>query len=236
MAWNEFWGAYDNTGPYNNVVVGGSPNSTGPYGVPLGTAHSSGYGYGVQFTDNGNFNIKFELNLVSYSVTDSGQYRANQRYVTYGGTYDYYLTISTSNNNQSSWSQLYKNKVFVHSDSGALLYRSGWQQTVSQWSGLFTIPTDTTHVKIELQGEDATFPHQNIYSISQIIPDFKPWAIRKNGQWKTLNRTSGWYKIRKNGWTDKSIMNGNDTGKTNKGVARIRQSGSWKGQGKIGNL
>ena len=53
MAWQYFYGAYDNTGPYANVVLGGSPDNTGPFGAPLATAHASGYGKGINFTDNG---------------------------------------------------------------------------------------------------------------------------------------------------------------------------------------
>lgn len=247
MAWQEFWGAYDNTGPYNNVVLGGSPNTTGPYGIPLTTAHNSGYGYGIQFTDNGNYGVTFQLNLVGYGVTDAETYHANQHYVVYGGTYDYFIKVSVSNNNQSSWTQLYYAKIFSHGGGWSLAYASDWTNVASrsQWSRFFQLPTDTTHVKIELLGEDATLPHENVYTIQQIIPEFKPWAIRKANQWKTLNRASGKFQIRDElvgtptakayDWNEKSIMSGNETGAKDKGTSRIRRSGSWVGQGKVGN-
>ena len=57
MAWQYFYGAYDNTGPYANVVLGGSPDNTGPFGAPLATAHASGYGKGINFSDNGNYGV-----------------------------------------------------------------------------------------------------------------------------------------------------------------------------------
>lgn len=238
MAWNTFWGAFDNTGPYANVVLGGSPDSTGPYGIPLTTAHNAGYGYGIQFQDNGNYGVTFTLNLVGYSVTDSQQYNPNAYYVPYGGNYDYYIIISTSNNNQSSWSEIYRNRIFSHAGGAPLAYLSGWQTVASQsqWSGFFQLPTDTTHVKIELQGAQVTLPHQNIYSIQQIIPDFKPWAIRNARQWKSFDRPSGLFQIRKSGqWVNKSIMSTGETGQVNQGTSRIRKSGQWKGQGKIGS-
>lgn len=238
MAWNTFWGAYDNTGPYANVVLGGDPSATGPFGIPLDNAHSGGYGYGVNFEDNGSYGVTFTLNLVGYAVSDSQQYIPNRYYVPYGGNYDYYLIISTSNNNQQSWSQLYRNRIFSHPGGANLCYASNWHiiAQASQWSGFFQLPTDTTHVKIELQGEDATLPHENIYSIEQIIPEFKPWAIRKSGQWNSLDRPSGKFQIRKSGsWVDKSTMSSAETGKANEGTSRIRRSGNWVGQGKVGN-
>lgn len=238
MAWNTFWGAFDNTGPYANVVLGGSPDSTGPYGIPLATAHNAGYGYGIQFQDNGNYGVTFTLNLVGYSVTDAEQYNPNAYYVPYGGNYDYYIIISTSNNNQLSWNEIYRNRIFSHAGGAPLAYLNGWQSVAqaSQWSGFFQLPTDTTHVKIELQGAQVTLPHQNIYSIQQIIPDFKPWAIRQTGTFKTLDRPSGKFQIRKsNSWVDKSIMSTGETGQINTGTSRIRQGGSWKGQGKVGS-
>lgn len=238
MAWNTFWGAFNNTGPYNNVVLGGSPSTTGPFNIPLGTAHNEGYGYGIEFTDNGAYGVTFKLNLVGYGVTDSQQYSPNQFYVPYGGNYDYYLIVSVSNNNQSSWRQIYRNRIFSHPGGANLCYASGWQTIAqkSQWSGFFQLPTNTTHVRIELQGAQVTLPHQNIYSIQQIIPDFKPWAVRKSGQFKTLDRPSGKFQIRKSGaWVNKSIMSTGETGQANEGVSRIRRSGTFVGQGKVGS-
>ena len=238
MAWNTFWGAFNNTGPYYNIVLGGSPSNNGPFNIPLGTAHGSGYGYGIEFTDNGSYGVTFKLNLVGYSVSEAQQYVPNTHYVAYGGNYDYYLIVSVSNNNQSSWRQIYKNRIFSHPGGANLCYASGWQTIAqkSQWSGFFQLPTNTTHVKIELQGAAVTLPHQNIYSIQQIIPDFKPWAVRKSGQFKTLDRPSGKFQIRKSGaWVDKSIMSTGETGQANEGISRIRRSGNFVGQGKVGS-
>ena len=42
ITWQEFHGGYNNTGNFNNVVLCGSPSSSGFGGVPLNTAHASG--------------------------------------------------------------------------------------------------------------------------------------------------------------------------------------------------
>ena len=55
MAWQNFHGAYDNTGPYANVVLGGNPGDTADFGFPLAIAHSKGYGKGINFSDDGNY-------------------------------------------------------------------------------------------------------------------------------------------------------------------------------------
>lgn len=238
MAWYEFWGAYNNTGPYANVVIGGSPNATGPYGAPLTEAHNAGYGQGIEFTDNGSYGVTFRLNLVGYAVTDDGQYLANSHYVYWGGNYNYRLVIHTSNDNQATWKQIYSNFIFSHPSNWNLLYSSNWYQVAqaSQWSQFFQLPRDTTHVRIELMGEEATLPHHNIFSIRQIIPDFKPWAVRRSNRWWSLNKApNGRFLIRKGGaWQDRSTQSADDTGKENRGKSRIRKGGKWVGQAQVG--
>lgn len=239
MAWQYFYGAYNNTGPYNNVVLGGAPGASGPFGAPLATAHASGYGRGINFSDNGNYGVTFTLDLVPYSVTDAQQYIANGYYI--GSTsekYNYFIIISKSTDNQKSWTQLIREKIFTHTGQMAFIYRAGWDRTAraSQWNKFIQLSNDTTHIKIELQGEDATLPHSNIYTIQQVIPDFRPWGIRKNEVLKSLNKDSGFLKIRKsNVWNDIAKYSYDKVGKENQGTSRIRKNGKWLGQGKIGN-
>lgn len=235
MAWMNFHGAYNNTGPYANVVIGGNPGSTGDFGAPLDTAHASGYGYGINFVDNGNYSVTIQLNLVGYSVSDGGVYLPNMRYVQWGGRYNYILVVGVSNNGGASYRDIYNQIIFSHGDTWSLLYLSGWQTTAanSQWSGTMTIPSDTTHVRVELKGEDATFPYANIYEIEKIITKFRPWAVRKGGTFRSLNNPTGWLKKRKSGkWADIETMS--EAGQANKGTSRIRKSGTWVGQNKIG--
>jgi hypothetical protein len=239
MAWQYFYGAYNNTGPYANVVLGGSPDNTGPFGVPLATAHASGYGKGINFIDNGNYGVTFILDLVGYAITDDQQYVEDGYYI--GDTsvlYNYFIIVSKSTDNQGSWTQLLREKIFTHTGQVPLNYRLGWDNTAraSQWSKFIQLSNDTTHVKIELQGEDATFPHSNIYSINQVIPDFRPWGIRKSGVLKSLNNDSGFLKIRKsNSWKDIPKYSYDKAGKENQGTSRILKNGKWLGQRKIGN-
>lgn len=54
-------------------------------------------------------------------------------------------------------------------------------------------------------------------------PKYKPWGVRK-GTWKSL--TAGWFKKRTSGsWKDKGQITQN----------KIRKSGTWNNQGKLGN-
>lgn len=239
MAWQYFYGAYDNTGPYANVVLGGSPDNTGPFGAPLAAAHASGYGKGINFIDNGNYGVTFILDLVGYSITDAQQYIANGYYVgDTSFTYNYFIIVSKSTDNQASWTELLREKIFTHTGQMPLNYLPGWDGTAraSQWSKFIQLSNDATHVKIELQGEDVTFPHSNIYSIQQVIPDFRPWGIRKGGVLKSLNKDSGFLKIRKsNSWKDIPKYSYDKAGKENQGTSRIRKNGKWLGQRKIGN-
>ena len=65
----------------------------------------------------------------------------------------------------------------------------------------------------------------------------RPWAIRKSGLWKSLQSLSTRFKIRKNGiWKtmpDEDI-DSTKVGQANYSPSRIRKSGTWKAQGKIG--
>lgn len=238
MSWLYFYGAYNNTGPYNNVILGGAPGATGPFNAPLNTAHNSGYGYGINFTDDGNYGVTFQLNLCGYAITDSLVYQADQYYVgDTSTTYSYFIIVNVSSDNQATWTQLTKEKIFTHTGQMPLNYRQGWVNTAraSQWSKKFQLPKTTTHVKIELQGEDVTLPYSNIYTIQQVIPDFRPMAIRKSNVFQSLNKENGFIKIRKsNTWKDIAKYSDDLINQENKGTCRIRKNGKWVGQGKIG--
>lgn len=63
----------------------------------------------------------------------------------------------------------------------------------------------------------------------------KPWAIRKSSVFKSLNRTTGFTRIRKsNNWTDKSEEQYSDINSENRGTSRIRRNSKWLGQNRIG--
>lgn len=82
------------------------------------------------------------------------------------------------------------------------------------------------------------FPDNNFFVGVFLYNNFKkaikPWAIRKSGIFKTLNRQSGFFKQRKDGWKDVSGQPTTAVGKSVSAPHRIRKSGQWLGQGQIG--
>lgn len=82
------------------------------------------------------------------------------------------------------------------------------------------------------------FPDNNFFVGVFLYNNFKkaikPWAIRKAGVFKTLNRQSGFFKQRKDGWKDVSGQPTTAVGKSVSAPHRIRKSGQWLGQGQIG--
>lgn len=243
MTWHDFHGAFSNSSSeYGNAVVGGSPNDFyGRWGVDLRKAHDKGYGYGIRFTqletETETPRVKFELNLVHWSIRDDQTVWYDVPYVQYGGTYDYYLLVHYSYDGGKNYQQQMRKKIFSHPDTYYAIYGGNWEETakLSQWQDVFTIPKGVTHVRMELQGADVTFPHHNVFPISVIIPDYRPMAIRKNSDILSLDRPTGKLQMRKGGtWKDLSKIKYSDTGKTNLGSARIRKSNVWKAQKKLG--
>lgn len=235
--WLECWGTYSATGPYNNVVMGGSPAGT-LYGLDLTQAKSAGYGNGVRFTYNQeNNSLKVEVNLIGYGSNSNNQYIANQKYVEGNFTYDWYIDIYYSTDGGNNYNKITTSLIASHASNQSLAYRDNWHLSNVNWSTILdNLPNDFTNVKIEVRGEDVGLRHQNIYTREQVISTFKPWAIRKNNDFKTLNVESGFFKIRKNNsWVDKSQMLLTESGQANAGTSRIRKNNVFVGQSKIGN-
>lgn len=73
------------------------------------------------------------------------------------------------------------------------------------------------------------------------VAKIRPWAIRKSGAWKSLNTQKQFMKIRRttnqNYWDTKSNAEifPSEVNKDNFSASRIRKSGVWKSQGRIGN-
>lgn len=79
-------------------------------------------------------------------------------------------------------------------------------------------------------------PTEPVPPTPPVDTDIKPWAIRKSNTWKTLDRPSGFFKIRRAvNYVNKSTSAISTVGKVNQGTHRIRRSGNWLGQNKIGN-
>ena len=182
--------------------------------------------------------MKVHINLAGVSVTDQGQLTYGLHYVQFGGRYDYFVKLSYSTDGGNSYTQLYLNKDVSHSDTGNLMYAPGWQTQTFKRTYTVNLPDNFTHFKFEIYGEDSTFPNENIFTRKQVIviTDIKPWAIRKNGGFKTLNIPSGLFQIRKgNSWINKSTTPMTSVNTIDQGTSRIRKSGNWRGQNKFGS-
>lgn len=93
-------------------------------------------------------------------------------------------------------------------------------------------------LNINVTYPNGEFENNNFYVGIFLYNNFKkavkPWAIRKGGIFKTLNRQSGFFKQRKDGWKDVSGQPTTAVGKSVSTPHRIRKSGQWLGQGQIG--
>jgi orf16 protein len=73
-----------------------------------------------------------------------------------------------------------------------------------------------------------------IFLYNNFKKSIKPWAIRKGGVFKSLNRASGFFKHRSGSWQDKSNQPFNAINKEGSANHKIRKAGKWLGQGKMG--
>lgn len=93
-------------------------------------------------------------------------------------------------------------------------------------------------LNINVTYPNGEFENNNFYVGIFLYNNFKkavkPWAIRKSRIFKTLNRQSGFFKQRKDGWKDVSGQPTTAVGKSVSAPHRIRKSGQWLGQGQIG--
>ena len=241
ITWYASYGGYNNIGPYYNVLLVGSPTNSLPglSNVDLTNAIAEGYAKGVGFeSEDGSTTVKVHINLAGVSVTDQGKLIYGTRYVQFGGRYEYFVKLSYSDDGGNSYKQLYLGKDVSHSDTGSLLYTSGWQTQTFRKTYTLNLPDTFTHLKFEIYGEVVTFPYANVFTRKQVIviTDIKPWAIRKSGVFKTLNVPSGTLQIRKGGaWVDKSLTPVTSVDVINQGTSRVRKSGNWRGQNKFGS-
>lgn len=311
MAWIEAWGTYARSGAQYDVAMVGSPTSA--LGIDLSKARSAGYGHGIQFTPTNadKTSIKIDLSLIGISTlnarwvgrNDTGYASPDGYIYAPGWTYLWFGELWYSTDGGKTYKDIKRGfQLAAHSTPMALAYNddpriSNWKNANIKWSGTVNLPSDFTHLKFEVRGEDPAQRHQNIYTREQVIsggdpepepepePDhttkwvnngkdlappvldfefhgpkdfepnykyggytdtgltrthnyikyIKPWAIRKSGRFKTLDRPSGFFRIRKSGsWVDKSRHLETDVGKENQGTSRIRKSGKWLGQNRVG--
>ena len=244
--WYTCWGTYLATGPYNNVAMYGGPDSSGlGYNMNEPRLHPAGRGLGIMFEDLGHKEgtiyrrIAITMKLIPSGVTSGMSGLRGQNYVGAGVTYSWFQDIHyTSAFLNGSYNHIGTFNVANHLGGWPLYDVAGWESNCIDIRRVVEVPEDFTVIRTEIRGETPAQRHQNFYTREQVIPvkkDFKPWAIRKSNVFKTLNRDSGFFKIRNAGnWLDKSTMLEDYIG-NNQGSSRIRKSGSWKGQNKIGS-
>lgn len=250
--WHRFYGGYNNSSAeFNNVLLIGDSSDTSAFNIPLAQAHAAGYGKGVSFSNNG-YHVTITLDLVGASVTDGASYVNNSgAYVHNSGTYHWLFRIEVSSNGGSSYQTIHDARIFSHDWSLAKIYSTAgstdsygrtcptnWQDMANASKGSISadIPSNTTHVRLSIRGESSTFPYEIVFPIEIVIPDFRPWAVRKSGTMKSLNVSSGFLRKRTGGsWTEVPKMKLSEANASGKGTSRIRKSGVWRGQSKIGS-
>lgn len=93
-------------------------------------------------------------------------------------------------------------------------------------------------LNINVAYPNGEFDNNNFYVGVFLYNNFKksikPWAIRKAGVFKSLNRASGFFKRRSGSWQDKSAQPFNAINKEGSATHKVRKSSKWLGQGKIG--
>lgn len=241
-----FYGGYSESGGNNNVVLGGDPStSLQKFNLNMTNIHAQGYGQGIGFDNEENL-VYFNLNLVPFAVADNVAFiDGKQRYIGNGHlvdtdyTYKWFLKISIKNANEQEYKTISTENVFIHKGHEPMYNTTGWETTASksQHEGTFTIVDETTNIRFELYGEEVFSPFQITFTREQIIRTFKPWAIRKSNIWKTLNRPSGYTKIRKsNNWQKVKEDEIKKIGQANQGHNRIRKNGVFIQQNKKGVL
>lgn len=237
LPWHSFYGTYKHTGQYYNVALVGSPNASGTFGIPLSQAHNKNLGYGILFEQIENTTVKATINLIACAITDSKTWASTSpSYVQYGGRYNWRLQVDISSNGGKSYTKkIYDKWIFSHADTWGMAYNGSWETTArnSQWQGNLSIPNGTTHVRFLLTGENVFVQEAVVFPIEEIIPEARPWAVRKGGRFLSCDRETGWSARRNSGddWTRYTYKFVG--GQEGVGYAKIRNT-KWVGQKKIG--
>lgn len=250
MRWNVAWGTYANSGaPFDVGMVGGDDEVLG---FPTNKAvQESGHGRGIRFTslNNEGTKVKIELSLIGISLkngewvaSNSAGYASPNGIIGTGWSYKWLVDISYSIDGGKTYKNLEDNiLVATHLTPMALAFNNqsniqSWKEANIEWVGYINLPPNFTHLRFEVKGEEPAQRHQNIYTREIVIPPtFKAWCIRKQDKFLTLDRGSGFFKIRNSGnWVDKSINLVSTIRQENKGNHRIRKQGEWLGQNRIG--
>lgn len=252
----QFYGGYAKSGNAQDVALVGGETKPYPFGVNLERANKSGFAKGIRFKNNDRV-VTLECSLAPIVLNfKTAKPIYDKTYVNYGGKYDWFLEIATSDDpnaksDDSKYKTIQNEKVLTHNwylpflykedGQGGLTWRNGCKS--SSFSKTFTVGENVKWVRFILSGDNPKYPKSIYLKIEQIIlpppppkpKKFRPFAIRKGQIFKSLNTESGFLKIRKSGsFQDIELMKFTDTNNANMGSCQIRKGGVFVGQGKFG--
>lgn len=252
----QFYGGYAKSGNAQDVALVGGETKPYPFGVNLERANKSGFAKGIRFKNNDRV-VTLECSLAPIVLNfKTAKPIYDKTYVNYGGKYDWFLEIATSDDpnaksDDSKYKVIQNEKVLTHNwylpflykedGNGGLTWRNGCKS--SSFSKTFTVGENVKWVRFILSGDNPKYPKSIYLKIEQIIlpppppkpRKFRPFAIRKGQIFKSLNTESGFLKIRKSGaFQDIELMKFTDTNNANMGSCQIRKGGVFVGQGKFG--
>lgn len=246
--WQPIRGSYMHIGNVNDIVVYGGSNFTG--NVPNAPTPPAGYGRGARgvLSDDRN-TISLQIDTLAVGVYASSGLAYASRYAnTSAVEYDWVIrwrTTTTVNDNPSSipnsnWGSWTQRNLVTRRGGDALYWTSGWQNTgtVNGTITLYTnpFPDNLTWIMIEIRGNNEVV--EPIYAYlpwDALITEYRPMAIRKSGIFRSLDNAGGLLKIRKSSnFIDINLMSQSDDKAINRGSCRIRKSGNWIGQSRIG--
>lgn len=170
--WQEAWGTFQRNGAPFDVAMGGSPRGT-VQGIDLSEAHRNGFGQGIGFTSRNNEGtiVDIQLNLLGYTYQNGGRGSLGGYYVQYGGTYDWYFDVYASIDGGNNYGVIQKDILIAkHADTQNLAYGPNWHLSTIKWSKTFNnLPSNFTHLKVEVRGGNPGDRHQNVYTREQIV-------------------------------------------------------------------
>lgn len=196
-------------------------------GTLVDITYNSGTGYNYDSGNKPGFNIGSKILEIDKSSTSEQTFTVNKKLI----RFDDIGVIESANNFIEIWLE---SIVWIPPKEPDKITmwkkRSGEELAPTVTAKQFQGPK--TFDKLKYDGfSDSGNTRTHWY----VNANIKPWAIRKSGVFKTHNRPSGYMKIRKSGtFVDKSEILESDVNQPNKGSSRIRNSGSFVGQNKIG--
>lgn len=243
MAWQNVYGSWrHDPGVQGDVIMAGGKGWNNFPGNPPGSPGN--FGRGVCVESVGKNTYRFRLSLVAYAISVStGKYFVS---VYQGGRdtdYQWIIKASISYDNvtdpkQGKYTQLFQENFKTMYHGGDPLYgNNNWHNKAYEntTSNTFKATRTDVWIRLEIYGEPAVKPLYAYFRLDAALLEFRAWAIRKQRKWLSLDRSSGFFRKRKNGqWVDVPKMSYDSIGKENKGTSRIRKKGKMIGQNKIG--